>query len=519
MAVANSGMTLYQNMDTDTNWTGEDGVSTEEFQQGSGSQQWIVAKSGDETATLTLAADMSGAKYIIIPIISTISPFYTLISVDLKDGTLNELFTLSDQLGGELHRRVAGQWQFNSHCLQFGNNGGTITLANFAGLDVRCDNSNSGNIRSVLNTYIDAIYYGTGRTISGTTVNDLLFEESNDLDISADVFDGVTLNFEGEIFAQTDMIISTTVGNSYGETLVFRDAPNTDSLFTLSITGTAHFKNTVKASGTARVSLDASGATAFTHEAASVTKGNVVTYASGQTVNAVVYTDCLSIIVPNAPTNPTYSGCGLVEATGIITKGNFSLSTGTALEVANLNLSVGGTFTSLGTNNAVTLTGAAASYDWDNALIGYDVGSVGDGVEVTGASITGNEAIHITAVSGTFIINVADTGTTPSVSSAGAIVNVVAGQRSIAFILDPSIIGYEWRMYTVTAKGSLVGAIDVAGEEVATQDNQSYSYTYTSIIPFAIQILSGPYKEKVVYTDMKNENQSINISLEIDNND
>lgn len=519
MTVANSGMTLYQDMDTDTNWTGEDGVSTEEFQQGSGSQQWIVAKSGDETATLTLAADMSGAKYIIIPIISTISPFYTLISVDLKDGTLNELFTLSDQLDGELHRRVAGQWQFNSHCLQFGNNGGTITLANFASLDVRCDNSNSGNIRSVLNTYIDAIYYGTGRTISGTTVNDLLFAESNDLDISADVYDGCTLEFEGEIFAQTDVLISTTVGNSYGETIVFRDAPNTDSSFTLAITGTAHFKNTVKASNTARISLDASGATSFTHESASVTKGNVITYASGQTVDAVVYTDCLSLIVPNDHSNCTYAGCGLVEATGTITSGSFNLSTGTAVQVVDLSLVDACSFVSDGSNHAVELTGAAGSYSWNNVLSAYDAGSTGDGVEITGASITGNEAIHVTATTGTIIINVSDIASIPSVSSDGAIVNVVAGQKSISFTLDPSITGYEWRMYTVTAKGSLTGSVEVAGEEVATQDNQSYSYTYSVDTPFAIQILSGPYVEVVNYYDLINSDQNISIILKVDNND
>lgn len=491
MTVANGGMTLYQDMDTDTNWTGEDGISTEEFQQGIASQQWIVAKSGDETATLTLATDMTGAKYIIIPIISTISPFYTLISADLKDGTLNELFTLADQLGGELHRAVAGQWKFNSHCLQFGNNGGTLTLSAFASIDIRCDNSNSGNIRSVLNTYIDAIYFGTGRTISGTTVVDKLFEESNDLDISADVYDGCTLNFEGEIFAQTDVVVSTTLGNSYGETLVFRDAPNTDGLYTLEITGTAHFKNTIKASGTARISLDASGATAFTHESASVTKGNVITYASGQVVDSVVYTDCLSIIVPNTPSACTYAGCGLVEATDIITGGTFNISTGTALRVGDLALADICSFISDGTNHAVELTGVAGSYSWDNLLSNYDVGSVGDGVQITGGSITGNEAIHITATTGTFIINVADTGVTPSVSSAGAIVNVVAGQKTLTLSDLPSGVEVRIRQgsYTIHYTGDITGGTD--------------SYTYTYVPGFNVTISvggSGYIRETISYT-------------------
>lgn len=90
---------------------------------------------------------------------------------------------------------------------------------------------------------------------------------------------------------------------------------------------------------------------------------------------------------------------------------------------------------------------------------------------------------------------------------------------SISFNVSPSITGYEWRMYTITAKGSLAGSVEVAGEEVATQDNQSYGYVYAADIPFAIQILSGPYVEKIVYTDLKNSDQNINITLSVDNND
>lgn len=520
MTVANSGMTLYQDMDTDTNWTGEDGQSTEEFQQGTASQQWIVAKSGDETAVLSLAADMTSAKYIIMPVISFISAFYTLISVNLKDGTNTELFTLADQLGGSLHRAVAGQWKFNNHCMQFGNNGGSLVLANITGFDLRCDNSLSGNIRSVLNTYMDAIYYGTGRTIAGTTVGDKLFTESNDLDVSGDVFDGCTLEFEGEVFVQTDVVVNTTTGNSYGETLVFRDAPNTDGAFTLSITGIAHFKNTIKASGTARVSLDASAATAFTHESASVTKGGTITYAVGQTVDAVVYTDCTDFVIPNAPTGCTYDTSGMLVSTGIVSNATFNKSiAAVSQQGTSLDRSDNCTYISDGSNHAFELTGVAGSYPWTGILSGYDAGVTGDGVEITGGAITGNEAIHITAVTGTFIINVSDTATIPSVSSAGAIVNVISGQKTFSFTLNPSITGYEWRIYTVNGAGSLDGSVEIAGEEVASVDNQSHTYTYSVDTIIAIQILSVPYEEEIIYDVLKNADKDITINLTVDNND
>lgn len=340
MAVSNGGMTLYQDMDTDTNWTGEDGISLEEFQQGVASQQWIVSKSGDETATLALSANMTGAKYIIIPIISTISPFYTLISVNLTDGTNTELFILADQLGLALHRAVAGQWKFNSHCIQFGNNGGTLTLASFAGFDVRCDNSNSGNIRSVLNTYIDAVYFGSGRIISGTTTLDKLFKESNDLDISSDTYDGCTLEFSGEIFAQTDVEVTTTLGNSYGETLVFRNMPNTDNTYTLKVTGIADLLNTaIKAETGATVSIDTLGATSFDMLGGSISNALTTKLATGQTVDGTVFTSCgqidtngatLSNITINSTTEALLGALYIADATelGLMSNVTFNEYTG-----------------------------------------------------------------------------------------------------------------------------------------------------------------------------------------------
>lgn len=471
MAVLNSGMTLYQNMDTDTNWTGEDGISTEEFQQGTASQQWIVAKSGDETATLSLSANMTGAKYLIIPMISTISPFYTLISANITDGTNTELFTMADQLGGALHRAVAGQWQFNSHCLQFGNNGGSVVLANFSGVDVRCDNSNSGNIRSVLNTYIDAIYYGTGRTIGGTTVGDKLFGESNDLDISGDTFDGCTLEYEGEIFCQTDVTITTTSGNSYGETIVFRDVPNTDSAYTLTVTGTVHFKNTIKASGTARISIDFSGATSAPHEAAAVIRGGTITYKLGQTTNSVVYTDCLAFVVPNLPAGCTYADSGQMTLTGTLSGAIFTnpvITANTAAVVTDDLADIGDADFTRGTNGyAVELTSiGAGSMIWSGTLSGYRSGATGSPITATNL---GDEAIFVNVASGTLDINVAAGATIPSVRSAGAIVNVIAGLVTLSISTQT---GNEVRIkqgsYTIQHNQNVVGEVE------------TYSYTYAA---------------------------------------
>ena len=435
MAVTNSGMTLYQDMDTDTNWAGEDGISTEEFQQGTASQQWIVAKNADETATLTLATSMTGAKYIIAPIISTISPFYTLISANLSDGTNTELFTLSDQLGGLLHRAVAGQWQFNSHCMEFGNNGGVLVLANFASIAIRCDNSASGNIRSVLNTYIDAIYYGTGRTIGGTTTTDKLFKESNDLDISSDKFDGCTLEFSGGIDAQTDIEITTTLGNSYGETLTFREVGNTSNIYTLTITGNSDFQATSISIANSNVTTNfiSSGATLWQMIGGSITGAGTTIFKAAQVVEGVVFTDRTSLTHSGANfegNTVNTSGVMIVLSTGTFTGNIFNNSTSaSSIQVSDLGDAPLNTFISDGSNHAVELTSiGGGSMDWDNQLTSYDAGAAGSPVTPTS---TGNEAIYVNVTTASDLtINVQTGSSVPSIRVGAGFtgsVNVVAG--------------------------------------------------------------------------------------------
>lgn len=190
-----------------------------------------------------------------------------------------------------------------------------------------------------------------------------------------------------------------------------------------------------------------------------------------------------------------------------------------AVVVANLNELSGCRFIKGASGHAVELTGAAGSYNWDGIASGYDTGSAGTDVANTGGSITGDETIHVTATTGTITINVGATATTPSVSSAGAQVDVVAGQKTFSFTLNPSITGYEWRIYSVTAIGSLVGSTELDGEETATADNQSYQYTYTSDTPIAVQIIDNSYEESITYYTLGNADQNVTINLKLDQND
>ena len=92
--------------------------------------------------------------------------------------------------------------------------------------------------------------------------------------------------------------------------------------------------------------------------------------------------------------------------------------------------------------------------------------------------------------------------------------------KTFKFTLNPSITGYEWRIYEVDALGSLVGAVELDGEETASADNQTYPYTYGGDIPIAVQILAifQDYIESITYYTLKNGNQDITIYLSKDEN-
>lgn len=186
-----------------------------------------------------------------------------------------------------------------------------------------------------------------------------------------------------------------------------------------------------------------------------------------------------------------------------------------SLVVSALANVTGCTFNSDGSNHAVNLgtISSDVSLNWDNFLNDY----------ATSNGSTGNEAILVSVDSGiTLTINVIDGADTPTYYNTGTgTVNVVSGQRSFKFTINPSITAYEWRIYSVTAVGSLAGSVELAGEESATADNQTYNYSYSTDQPIAVQIISQPdedYEEKVDYYVLKNSNQDVPVVLTKDTN-
>ena len=137
--------------------------------------------------------------------------------------------------------------------------------------------------------------------------------------------------------------------------------------------------------------------------------------------------------------------------------------------------------------------------------------------DFTGNTIAGyddtNKLIHFTATSGDIVINIKNSDT-PTYKSEGASVSIV-NNINFKFTLKPSITDYEWRLYSVTAAGSLDGSINLAGEESATQDNQTYTYNYTNDIIVCVQILpfADDYVESDTYYTLGETDQNVTINL------
>ena len=231
---------------------------------------------------------------------------------------------------------------------------------------------------------------------------------------------------------------------------------------------------------------------------------------------ACTFTDMDTFIYKSNSTliDTIYRRGGLVtQGSAVFTGCIFDKAVGTvALSVNALNSITKCQFNSDGTGHAVDLgtIAATASVNWDNLEAGYAV--------INGS--TGNETILVSVAAGqTLTINVAATGSTPTIKNDGTgTVTVVAGQKSFNFVVSPSITGYEWRLYEDSGVPGELGTVLLAGEETASADNQSYSYTYSVDTDVILQIMSAGYEEYNGYFTLKNADQSITVILETEEN-
>ncbi len=335
MAISNSGMTLYTTNDNESGWGGTDGPDDySNCIQGSNSESWQVSKNSTETGTLTKSANMGSAKYFTFYMSSNLAPYYTDIRVNLRTNSSNyEQFIAATSSA----RKISGD--FHPVVLQFGEGSttGTLNKSSIGSIQIIVDNSSSGNIRSVINNWIDAMWYGAGRTIGGTTANDSLFLESHTYDTTGnDNYDGCSELYKGALTFQTDITINTTTGNSYSETVNFAGGYNNDSTYTITISDTADFKGTsIIGTDGAKVSIEASAASLFSITGGGVTNGGDITLGDTCSVEGAVFNSCNKI----TPDGAEFSNCTISDTTETSTGAVVLTSSSDLSNMSNLTFS------------------------------------------------------------------------------------------------------------------------------------------------------------------------------------
>lgn len=217
--------------------------------------------------------------------------------------------------------------------------GGTIDRSAITKLTWYTDNSNSGNIRIIDNTWLDAVRFGTGLTVTGTDFD--LADIAADDDLTANKY-GVLQNINDVIFCQGRLNIgsgaTTTTFTSNGEVLVFTDAFVSSTLYELNFAGSGLTVDidglTARAAGStdnARFVLDASD-TNITLDIAgsSITRAGLIDFAAGDSIKNTVFNDCKQIdpstatFQNNTITNSTDTGGALLWPTsGNVSSCNF----------------------------------------------------------------------------------------------------------------------------------------------------------------------------------------------------
>lgn len=213
MAITNSGFTLIEDNDTQASWSGTDGISAYnisiEENGTANSEEWNVAKNTTEQGNLTFASsvNISSQRVITVWVKSDLAQYYTNIEIAVDDGTRNlSLPTFFDTVSSSTAEYMTEVFRPMVYELTASDK----TITPITNLAINFNNSSSGNIRSIINTWVDKILVGARRVISGTTTNNKLFKESNDIDTSTGTYDGVSQEYFGGLVYNWDIEIAGT---------------------------------------------------------------------------------------------------------------------------------------------------------------------------------------------------------------------------------------------------------------------------------------------------------------------
>ena len=444
--------------------------------------------------------------------------------IELGDGTA---FNYWNQAGSDNYTGGFVKWAIHvdtSTRFTTDDSGGTVDIGDITTIGFVTDVG--GTTTRFDNFVVDAIDIGDGLSFNGTTTGDKLFQESAAVDATTAI--GILKDDNGIIFSQGNLEYTAASQTSDGETLVFTETLNLSTYtYTLNFTNNQQLVNSsVLAVGGVAVNLDTGSNTGFSMTGGAVTGPGTNSFAASQTISGVVFTDRGTTTTSAPLVGGAFNGCDAVTLTGTTTATSVtfdeSTDTNAAVITQDIDNLIGCSWVrGTGNHHAVEQT-TANDFTWDpNSISGYGAaGSTGTNVGITGGSITGTEEVYVSATTGTCTVTVAAGQQVPKVASAGAQINVQQQQTTFQFTVSPlPSPDYEWRLYTVTAVGSLAGEAEVAGAENETAATPGvYNHSFSSQ-PAALQIISNDYVEFTKYYTLTSADINDTITLEIDDND
>jgi len=471
-------MTLHTNNDNEGNWSGTDGPDTYSVLiQGTNSESWLVSKNVSETGTLSIAIDISGiGNHVNIWMMSNLTQYLTSIKVQLIStaGNYREYTIATSSL-----QDVTGEFHCFALDIAGGTQTGTFVPANLSSLAIIVDNSSSGNIRSVINNWIDAIYYGRGLTFDGSDTNDKMFSEAAAIDeLTANKY-GVMIEVDEQIFVQGDLVFddngSANTQTSNGENVIFTKKTNTTNTYRLHLIGsnnTVVFTNTnIMATDTARFGFDSSGTvSSFTMTGGGFKKASAIDFKTGQSISGINFTECGEV----DPNGATIDGCNFIN-TIETTTGALVVNTKAEGEACD-NISFSGY--SVNGRHAVYVASGVTEFDMNNWTFDdpnnttnyalYWAGSTGtltvNALNGTNLASAGCEAAAGGSVS--VVSNPVTTEITVKDLSAGT---TISGARTLVWVTDNANYFYEASI-TIAGTGTTATVAHTA-HGIVTNDN------------------------------------------------
>lgn len=430
--------------DTTTGWSGTSGqLDSEAFKQGVGAYTYQTGKNTLASCTFTPAANINMTASYTSPHLywtmrCDVFPFTELLNTGATNSGL--MVRVTDGSGNYTQWHIAGKdtWDgsWKNFILDLTNStnvhstSGVLSLTDVDIITWYTDNSNSGTIRIIDNTWLDAVRYGEGLSANSATTEDISFQDIADDDFLTANYYGVIQEKDGVLFCQGNLKLgaaaTTTNFVSSGETVYFLDRIVSTSHYGISgIVGTATnitITNLVcKTVGSTSAELDFSTSlTSFSMDGCTFINMGTIQFAAGSVSNTK-FTGCGSTDIANGLTftSNTWDLSGIIDlnSTAIIDgcsviKSNDS----SAVLTSNLDNVTDCIFTSSGTGHAVEVTAlGSGTMEWSNQSSGY-AGTNGS---------TGNETIYVNFPVGTLTINVPSGVPVPTIRTAGATVTVL----------------------------------------------------------------------------------------------